>query len=224
MRRNHRQSTKESSSSEPGATDPVTEPPTLAYCSGAADRITAEGPTVEFPAATFAKLRAYVSSCAVEIGGMGLVRVADGGLRLVVEDVFIVEQSVSAASTELSEEGISELLLALVEHGHDPAHLNLWWHSHARLSAFFSTTDVRTLQTSFPYADWVLGIVTNHRGELVTRLHVQRPLPLQLTNVPVALELAAALDADLLERIRAEIVQKMQPTNRAIAFGTAHTY
>ena len=155
-------------------------------------------------------LQAYTSLCPVEIGGLGLVRVLDDGLRLLVEDILIVEQACSGGSCDLDDQGIATLLLELIERGVDPSRLNLWWHSHAKMPAFFSRTDLHTLETSFPSADWVLGIVTNHRGELVNRLHIQRPISIRLLNVPIALQLPFD-NEELVEKVVSEIARKVRP-------------
>jgi hypothetical protein len=161
--------------------------------------LAAEGPVVEIVPAVFARLQAYVQESPGEISGFGLICVEDG--NLVVDDIFIAPQHCSAASTAIADGDLDRFLSDLLERGGDPGRLHLYWHSHADMDVFWSDTDVHTLESAFPQAEWVLGLVTNRRGELKTCLYVYAPVPLRLYDLPVRLHLGA----ELREQIRAEI-------------------
>jgi hypothetical protein len=182
---------------------PAAAPSGCALPSGAAGRI--EGPTVEISLSVYARLRAYVDGCPNEISGFGLVRVT--GDNLVVTNVGIARQYCSATQTEISEDGLAGFLDELLDRGEDPGDLLLWWHSHAEMEVFWSPTDLHTLATTFPQAGWVLGLVLNRRGAITACLHMARPVPLRLYELPVRLQFAAdaALQAEVGEEIRQKV-------------------
>ena len=124
-----------------------------------------------FTPETYARLRLYVELCPSEIGGLGEVRPDEDGL--VVTDLFLVDQSVSAAETELRPEAVLDLLGRCLAEGRDPAALRLWWHSHAEHEVEWSETDETTIE-GFG-ADSLISVVTNKAGDLLCRYDTRGP-------------------------------------------------
>src|SRR5687768_7029391 len=112
--------------------------------------VAAEGPIVEIMPSVLAKLQIYVEECSGEISGFGLMHMADSSL--VIDEVFIAGQRCSATSTEIAEEDLAEFLDELLTRGADPGQLHLYWHSHADMQVFWSSTDIHTIETAFPHA------------------------------------------------------------------------
>jgi hypothetical protein len=153
----------------------------------------------------------YAQRCPVEIGGLGtVVADADG---LLITDVFLLAQRVSASDTELDTEALFDFLARHVTEGGDPAQVRLWWHSHADMDVVWSETDRATIR-SLPGEFWV-ALLVNRRGEMVCRLDVFLPqrhtweLPLVEVLDPAGSDpetLCRAIDREILEKVRAYTV------------------
>ncbi len=136
---------------------------------------------LRFTADTYTRLRLYVELCPSEIGGLGEVRPEGDGL--LVTDLFLLDQRVSASATELQPEAVLRLLHRCLEEGRDPAALRLWWHSHAEHEVEWSDTDVATIQ-GFG-ADALVSLVTNKAGDLLCRFDSWVPRWSTVDRIPV---------------------------------------
>ncbi len=157
------------------------------------------------------KLLLYAERCPVEIGGLGTV--VEDVEGLLITDLFILAQKVSASDTELDTDALFGLLDRLVSEGRDVAGVRLWWHSHADMDLIWSETDCATIG-SLPGDFWV-AVMVNRRGELLCRLDAFSPRretwELPLVEVPDGncrdLEtLRQAIDREILEKVRAYAV------------------
>lgn len=75
-----------------------------------------------------------------ECSGLGLTTL--DGDRVLVHDVWMVKQQNSAATTDLDAEAINKLMF---EQRNAEGSLNFWWHSHADMGVFWSSTDKDTI-------------------------------------------------------------------------------
>lgn len=101
---------------------------------------------------------------------------------------------------------MADLLIDLVHAGKDPGRLKCWWHSHVDFEAYFSAVDRATLASSFPEADWVLGLVLNRAGDIVATLETFRPVPLRLRGLAVRLHVPPEARAAAEARVRVAVV------------------
>ena len=157
------------------------------------------------------KLLLYAERCPVEIGGLGTVVEDPDGL--LITDVFLLAQKVSASDTELDTDAVFGFLARLVAEGGDPALVRLWWHSHADMDVVWSETD-RTTIGSLPGDFWV-ALLVNRRGEVACRLDAYQPQR-QTWELPLAEVLAdptgdrealcQAIDREILDKVRAYTV------------------
>jgi hypothetical protein len=147
----------------------------------------------------------------VEIGGLGTV--AEDAEGLLITDVVLLAQKVSAWDTELDAEGLFDFLGRLVAGGGDATGVRLWWHSHADMDLIWSDTDCATI-ANLPGDFWV-ALLVNRRGEVACRLDAFVPrrqtwdLPLMevLDGDDRDLEgLRASIDREILEKVRAYAV------------------
>jgi hypothetical protein len=136
---------------------------------------------LRFTPESYARLRLYVELCPSEIGGLGEVRPEGDGLT--VTELFLLDQSVSAAETELRPEAVLGLLSRCLAEGRDPAALRLWWHSHAEHEVEWSETDEATIE-GFG-ADGLISVVTNRAGHLLCRFDAREPRRTTLDGIPV---------------------------------------
>jgi len=157
------------------------------------------------------KLLGYAERCPVEIGGLGSVLEEAEGL--LITDVFLLPQKVSAWNTELDAEALFEFLGRLVAEGRDVAGVRLWWQSHADMDLVWSDTDCATIG-NLPGDYWV-ALVVNRRGEVACRLDAFTPQR-QTWNLPLVEVLdgersdrevlRASIDREILEKVRAYVV------------------
>ncbi len=157
------------------------------------------------------KLLLYAARCPVEIGGLGTVMEDAEGL--LITDVVLLAQKVSAWDTELDAEALLDFLGRLVAGGGDAAGVRLWWHSHADMDLIWSDTDCATI-ANLPGDFWV-ALLVNRRGEVACRLDAFSPRrqtwDLPLTQVldrddPDPEALRVSIDREILEKVRAYTV------------------
>ena len=163
---------------------------------------------LRFTAETYARLRLYVELCPSEIGGLGEVRPVGEGL--LVTELFLLDQRVSASETELQPEAVLRLLHRYLAEGRDPAALRFWWHSHAEHEVEWSETDEATIQRFG--ADSLVSLVTNKAGDLLCRYDTWSPQRSTVDRIPVVRPeepLGPARAAALREVMWAEMVEKV---------------
>ncbi len=154
-----------------------------------------------------AKLLLYADGCPVEIGGLGTV--AWQGGDLLVSDLFILPQRVSASDTELEPDALFAFLERLARTDGDIATVRLWWHSHGDMDLLWSETDCATIE-NLPGDFWV-AILVNRKGELRCRLDafVPRRETWEVPLVEVPEEPEVNLEALRVE-INREILEQVQ--------------
>jgi proteasome lid subunit RPN8/RPN11 len=151
------------------------------------------------------RLALYIHGCPDEISGLG--RVERLGEDFLITEVFLFKQRATGASTELSEKDIAEWLTDLVRQGKDPSKIKLWWHSHASMGAYWSSTDEETV-FRFSATDWMISLVGNKRGEYCVRLDIYKPIRLTLDGLP--LEVYWLEDKELKAEVEKEIKEKVK--------------
>jgi len=151
------------------------------------------------------RLDLYIQLCPDEISGLG--RVERLGEDFLITEVFLFKQRATGASTELSEKDIAEWLTDLVRQGKDPSKIKLWWHSHASMGAYWSSTDEKTISSCFA-TDWMISLVGNKRGEYCVRLDIYKPIRLTLDGLP--LEVYWPEDKELKAEVEKEIREKVK--------------
>lgn len=172
----------------------------------------------------YLKMRYFVEECETEISGFGKVRPvtmeADDsdkpgyfGFRtekeetaLEIYDIEILPQIVSGVHATISTETLAKFLHEKMKKGESTADYKVWWHSHVDMEAYFSGTDVNTINgsTEFPY---LISIVTNKRGDIRARFDMYEPNPF-MANVDI--EVQQAEDKDIRNWCRRQIRSKVK--------------
>lgn len=132
---------------------------------------------VEFTPEAFAKIRAYILGIDYEISGFGKVEKTKDAL--VVTDVKIFQQVVSAGNTIMDARGLAKFWDDLTVAGEDIGKWKLWWHSHVFMHAMFSGTDYDTIDefdTETPEENWMLSIVGNKLGHMTCQVDIFQPI------------------------------------------------
>lgn len=153
------------------------------------------------------KMDAYIQLCELEVSGLGTVRQMEGGSFL-VEDVFLLDQECSAASTVLDDEALAVFYTNWIRRDLDTSLLRLWWHSHCDFGVFWSGVDTANIDRLMGDADWLVSIVGNKRGQFRTRLDSKVPVRLSVDElslsvlVPPDLKTRTACSAELKKKVR----------------------
>ena len=166
-------------------------------------------PQVRIPEKVWKRLMAYIEVCPMEVGGLGAVEWREGDL--VVTDIFLLEQAVTAASTKLDPAAVARFVADWVRRGRDSEHLRFWWHSHADMGVFWSATDLQTIR-ELSEENFLVSLVGNRRGETLTRLTVSKPVPFAVDGLSVVI--VPETDEALLEAVRLETAAKVRPAPR----------
>ena len=142
-------------------------------------------PQVLLSVKAYIKLRTYVNKADKEISGLGVVTKKDK--ILYIDDIYLLPQKVTAATTEMDKEGMAKFYDGLLQEGKDTSTIKLWWHSHVLMPVFWSPTDANTIKdfdTEQPQENWFLSIVTNKNAEMKCRLEIFQPFHITLDNLP----------------------------------------
>ncbi|MCD6162970.1 MAG: hypothetical protein J7K40_11240 [candidate division Zixibacteria bacterium] len=142
--------------------------------------------TVHIDANAWAKFQHWVGLANQdEVSALGLIdEVKNNGRTtgLFVSEIYLVEQTVNGAETTLDDKAVANLMIQLATEEIDGSRLKCWIHSHAGMTAFWSTTDDECCAI-LANGSYSVSIVTNIRGDILTRLDVYHPCHLILDKV-----------------------------------------
>lgn len=125
------------------------------------------------------KIQYWADAATGEVSGLGLIDNEDG--KMVVREVYILEQECTGSDTELDPEAISKLMMEILQADKDPAKLKFWWHSHVNMGCFWSGTDDECAETLS--SEFAFSTVVNKKGESKTRLDLYEPFRITVDNI-----------------------------------------
>lgn len=165
-------------------------------------------PTLWIHPLALEKIMSYIKLCPVEINGFAYVKRYDAktiGL-MSPDDVFITPQVVTMGSADVDATTVSTALAMATEAGR-ASEMRLQWHSHVNGPAYFSGTDMNTIDS---YGDagsqWMVSMVLNKRGDFSARLDMFAPM-----RAGVEMEvLQVVLDSDFDDQCRDDIMAMVQ--------------
>ena len=111
------------------------------------------------PIKLYNKIMFFVDNTDNEISGMGRLVFSEGKAN--VTNVYLLEQEVGPAKTDIDETSLSKLMY---ESRADDGLLNFWWHSHVNMGSRFSCTDDETIK-EIGGRGFVIAMVINKRRE-----------------------------------------------------------
>ena len=126
---------------------------------------------------------------------------------LLVTDIFLIEQVVNQVETTLEDKAVADLLIQVSSQGIDISRLRCWIHSHANLKVFWSETDEECC-SKLANGSYSLSIVTNLRGDILSRIDVYSPCHMTLDKVPV--QIHYPIPDEMLEYHTAEFESKVK--------------
>jgi hypothetical protein len=102
------------------------------------------------------------------VGGFGLTSAED---LLLVQDILLIQQQVSAVTVAFDDTAVADLFEDLVEQGHQPEEFGrIWIHTHPGDCPAPSGTDEQTFERVFGACDWAVMFILARNGETYARL------------------------------------------------------
>lgn len=140
----------------------------------------------------YQELLCYVKHYETEVSGCGLVeriehKCEDDKIEYEfrIKEVYLPdEQENTGASTDIKPNMIHKLMTMLIGDNKDVSTLKLHWHSHADIGVFHSGTDEDNYET-LNNKDYLVSLVLNRQGQILGSVHLYQPLALDVTGVPV---------------------------------------
>ena len=159
----------------------------------------------------WAKMRHWVKLAGNdEVSCLGLIdeiKDNDRIIALIVSEIYLLEQTVSGGDTELDDKAVANLMIQLAADGIDTSRLRCWIHSHAGMKTFWSSTDEECC-SQLANNSYSVSIVTNLRGNLLTRIDIYNPFRVTLNKVPT--QIHCACSKELEELYTAEFEAKVK--------------
>lgn len=132
---------------------------------------------------TYEKMMMYTRLLDVEI--IGLLEVEVKKNKFYLEDIHLFRQIVSGGQCEPEDEtAIIELMDKMIKEGKNPGKLKCWWHSHNTMGTSPSGTDKNTAE-KFANNSFLITLITNHKGDIYTKLTVYKPFEFEIEDIPV---------------------------------------
>lgn len=155
------------------------------------------------------KLDLLSSEYNIEIGGYLTGEVKEG--EIILEDLLIPSQSISAVSVEISPKHQIELLR---KYGSEKCKKILGhWHSHHKMGTFWSGTDRNNMENIMDYKPLFLFVVSSNKKHLV-RVCLRNPIRLDIEEVELNIK---SLSIDILKnQVNKLISSQTQPLEEKV--------
>lgn len=125
----------------------------------------------------YSKIMGYTRVAQTEITGFADVTLEAEHKRVVVGEVYLLEQEATGAHVQMDEEAVSDFNLQMIKKGVTQLP-RLWWHSHVNMEAFFSGTDVATYTETLQNDSWAIALVVNKRRDMKAVFQLYTPFPM----------------------------------------------
>ena len=132
----------------------------------------ADPPILEFTPMAWAKmLFLRKASLPNEVGAFGIA--SDENNPFLIQDIMIVEQDVSVASVQFTEDGLRAFYHSMDDRGLSPFQFNrVWLHTHPGMLPTPSCTDEGTFEDIFGPCSWAVMFILADNGQYYCRLRV----------------------------------------------------
>lgn len=142
--------------------------------------------------AAYAKIMHWVRLSPVEISGLGMVEIIDG--IPTVTEVCLCKQKNSATSTDIDGADIGKAMFEF-DRRQVPGEMRFWWHSHVDMEAFWSGTDLSTIE-QLGSRGWFISTVFNKRADQRTAFYSQEPFRWFVDQVPTEVIVTRTAEMD----------------------------
>ena len=167
-------------------------------------------PTVFMTREVFSRMWHFVDIASEEVSWLGTVRMTKYGNYL-IEEVFLLDQEVSATQTELSGEGQAQLAQYLIETRPDGVEtankLRFWGHSHVRMGTSPSHQDEKQMEKFQENGcSWFIRGILNKLGRMEFTIFLWEA-GVKIVDVPWAIyehvdeSIRAEIEADFMAKV-----------------------
>lgn len=124
-------------------------------------------PTVYITYQALTKMHQYTQNCDKEIGWLGSAVKNEDGSYL-IEDMYLIKQKVTGATTELEEDAIIEFMNNIRKNEGIEAmsKIRVWGHSHVNMEVFASSQDNETFKEYYSDCNFFIRIIVNKKGKM----------------------------------------------------------
>lgn len=113
----------------------------------------------------YEKIWTWTEECPKEVSAYGTVQKIREKLH--IDQLFLLEQECGGAYTKPKETELAMLMSKLEQDGRG-GDMRFWWHSHANMRVFFSSTDRETI-SELAGPPFFISLVTNQKGDYEMR-------------------------------------------------------
>lgn len=133
-------------------------------------------PRIGITGEALTKMSIYVKECSDEIGWLGTAYKNVENNTIFIDDVYLFDQDVHGATTEITPEGLSQFAEELLSQGDAGIeiwnNLKMWGHSHVNMDVFPSGQDNSQMKTFKEGGhDWFIRLICNKKGEMKLDLY-----------------------------------------------------
>lgn len=137
--------------------------------------LTLQMPRIGITKRAFCKFQSYIQITQGEISGRGDLETLKNG-DLSIKDLFLFKQITTESNTILDSTALAVFMTETIKTGYDRNRMRVWWHSHGEYGVGWSKDkDERTIKT-LSKTNYLISIVGNKRGDILTRLDIQQPI------------------------------------------------
>lgn len=138
-------------------------------------------PQVLYTPKAWQKIWLLVDTCPKEVGWLGTVSKHDQ--VYLIEDIYVLEQTVTSAETDIEADALAHLALELETAGIDSSTLRYWGHSHVNMQVSPSGQDESQMEEYLEHVDWFIrGIYNKRRDTKVDVFDMTEKLVFQKVN------------------------------------------
>jgi hypothetical protein len=157
------------------------------------------------------KVMHWVNKVDYEVSGFGTVEYDKDKQLFTVTDAFLLKQTGGPAVTDIDDTSLAQLEYKVINERR--GQLNWWWHSHVKMSTFWSGTDTDTIK-KLGKNGWITATVFNQlyqmksavcyttSSQFGTLLHINEDMPCSVDTPPIDPALIAAWDAEFTENVQ----------------------
>lgn len=132
--------------------------------------MTTHVPRIGITSDALAKMFIYVQECTDEIGWLGTVQALESGRHFIIDDVYLFEQQVHGATTEITPEGLAtfgEELLSTSGGLDTWNRMQMWGHSHVNMMVSPSGQDDKQMEEFSQIGhDFFIRLICNKKGDM----------------------------------------------------------
>ena len=186
-------------------------------------------PRLYIPRKVYQKVMHFVNECSSEVSGFGLCSYVPDKNYFWVRDVFLLDQEVGSAHTDIDAEALGKLEYECLRDKRE-GELNFWWHSHVNMSVFWSGQDTQTIN-NIAKNGYCLATVFNKKNEMRSAVSFKSQFGVMFIDEldtivydpePSANDIATWND-EIKAKVRERVHRFAVPEQRGFTFGDLYT-